>query len=168
MMRMTSNIQHQSIWPILVSKEAAGLQQSHQKIKCWLKYCLKIKELKSASRKFVLYKLWKSFVYFDIFWGKRGQGRWHLPLKSFMFLETVNKNKPGKLRFKVIENTLVFLTNPNNLHTCILALWNRMIRTGSTRADGVGEGFSTGGWLSLNPCNLHKLTGLVLSYLWWR
>jgi hypothetical protein len=42
---------------------------------------------------------------FRKFWRKRWQGRWHLPLKNVMVLETVNKNKPGKLRFKVIENT---------------------------------------------------------------
>jgi hypothetical protein len=49
-------------------------------------------------------------------WAKKLEGRWHLPLTSFMFSETVNKNKPGKLCFKVIENT--FLTNPNLLYYC--------------------------------------------------
>jgi hypothetical protein len=30
-----------------------------------------------------------------------------------MFLESVNKNKPGKLCFKVIQKIWCFLTNPN-------------------------------------------------------
>jgi hypothetical protein len=46
-------------------------------------------------------------------WRKIGQGRWHLPLKSVMFLETVNKNTPGELCFKVIENIWFFLPNAN-------------------------------------------------------
>ena len=44
---------------------------------------------------FSLYKFWKSFVFFTVFGLKRGQGKWHLATKSFMFLESVNKNKPG-------------------------------------------------------------------------
>jgi hypothetical protein len=60
--------------------------------------------------------MWTNFenpLYISTFVGeKRGQGRWHLPFKSFMFLETVNKKTPDKLCFKVIENTCHFLTDP--------------------------------------------------------
>jgi hypothetical protein len=54
----------------------------------------------------------KSFVYFDIFWQKSGQVNWHLQFKTFMFLETVNKNKQGNLSFKEIENTCRYFYEP--------------------------------------------------------
>jgi hypothetical protein len=56
-------------------------------------------------------------------------------IKSFMFLETVNKNKPGKLHFKVIENTCHFLTNPNN------AFWGK-INQHTIKINKTGQGNS--------------------------
>ena len=43
-----------------------------------------------------------------------------------MFLETVNKNTPGKLRFKVIENSCPFLTNPK-----VKCTWVKFSEVGS-------------------------------------
>ena len=83
-------IWHKSIWSILVSKRLSGPQHLHLLFRFWIKNCLKVKKLKNVSKFFSLYKFWKSFVYSDIFWWKRGQGSWHLQLKSLMFLETVN------------------------------------------------------------------------------
>ena len=70
MTRMTSNdaydinIWHQSIWPILVSKEAFGPQQSHLWIRFWITNCIKVQKLKSRFGIFFLYKFWKSFVFY--------------------------------------------------------------------------------------------------------
>ena len=70
MTHMTSNDAYDiniwlwSIWPILVSKEASGPQQSHLWIRFWLKNCFKIQKLKSGFGIFFLYKFWESFVFF--------------------------------------------------------------------------------------------------------
>ena len=80
--------------------------------------------MKNALEIFSLYKFWKSFVFFTVFGLKRGQGKWHLAIKSFMFLESVNKNKPGNLCFKEIQKTWCFLTNPTDL---MLPLFNHII-----------------------------------------
>ena len=93
-------------------KEAPGHQESHQKIQCWLTNYFKIEKLESSSRNIFLYDFLKSFVFFTVFGFKRGLGKWHLPIKSLMFLESVNKNKPGNLCFKEIQKTWGFLTNP--------------------------------------------------------
>ena len=69
---MTSNVTydaydikiwHQPFWPIWVSKEPSGPQQSH----FWVGFCLKkyfnIQKWKIESGNFFLYKFWKSFVF---------------------------------------------------------------------------------------------------------
>ena len=72
MTHMTSNDAYDiniwlwSIWPILVSKEASGPQQSHLWIRFWLKNCFKIQKLKSGFGIFFLSKFWESFVFLSI------------------------------------------------------------------------------------------------------
>jgi hypothetical protein len=66
------DIKNQSIWPILVSKELAGHQQFHQKIKCWLKNCFKLtKNLKAHLEKISFTNFENPFVYF--FYEKAGK-----------------------------------------------------------------------------------------------
>ena len=59
------NIWHRPIWPILVSKEASGSQQSHPLIRFGPNKSFKIKKFTNVFGIFFLYKFWKSFVYFD-------------------------------------------------------------------------------------------------------
>ena len=59
------NIWHQSMLPILVSKEASGPQQSHLWVRFWLNNSFKIQKLKIDFGIFFLYKFWKSFVFLD-------------------------------------------------------------------------------------------------------
>ena len=54
------NIWHSPIWPILVSKEASRLQQSHQWIGFWLKCSFKIQKFKNM---FWIFSLYRSFVF---------------------------------------------------------------------------------------------------------
>ena len=74
-----------SIWPILVSKEASGPQQSHLVIRFWLKNCVNIKKLKSWSAIFSHYKFWESFVFLAFFQVKRGNPK-TLPFKKIFVI----------------------------------------------------------------------------------
>jgi hypothetical protein len=82
-------IGHRSIWPILVSKEASGPQQSHLCIRFWLNNCFKIQKLKSWFGIFFLYKFWESFVFLAQKYHSRGGPSNHLSEIILMFLESV-------------------------------------------------------------------------------
>ena len=97
------NIWRQSIWPILVSKEASGPQESHLWVRFWIKNCFKIKKLKNVIGIFFLYKFWESFVFLG---PKRWSWRQHFPeafrLEIYVFGNLrVHRMGSGGLLFQI-------------------------------------------------------------------
>ena len=76
--------------PILVSKEAAGPQQSHLWVRFWLNNYFKIQKLKIDFGIFFLYKFRKSFVFLDQKYHSKGSTSPYLSEMNLMFLESVD------------------------------------------------------------------------------